>query len=83
LNELETVFGTQIEIVWTAKLKPTHFDWHCLHHGGSADIFDITLGLAKECGHDLLAIHLGQSEFSGEKQRAGEHPNGRQGEHRP
>jgi chitin disaccharide deacetylase len=36
--------------VLAAGLKPTHLDWHCLHSGGRADIFEMTLGLAKEYG---------------------------------
>jgi chitin disaccharide deacetylase len=48
LDELEVEFRAQIEAVLSARLKPTHLDWHCLHSGGRADIFDMMLGLAKE-----------------------------------
>jgi predicted glycoside hydrolase/deacetylase ChbG (UPF0249 family) len=47
-DELELEFRAQIETVLSAGLRPTHLDWHCLHAGGRADIFDMTLGLAKE-----------------------------------
>jgi chitin disaccharide deacetylase len=50
LDELEIEFRAQIEAALAAKLKPTHLDWHCLNHGGRADIFDLTLGLAREYG---------------------------------
>jgi chitin disaccharide deacetylase len=50
LNELEIEFRAQIDTVLAADLKPTHLDWHCLHSGGRADIFDLTLRLAKEYG---------------------------------
>jgi predicted glycoside hydrolase/deacetylase ChbG (UPF0249 family) len=50
LDELEVEFRAQIETVLAAKLKPTHLDWHCLHSGGREDIFEMTLGLAKEYG---------------------------------
>jgi predicted glycoside hydrolase/deacetylase ChbG (UPF0249 family) len=40
LDELEVEFRAQIEAVLSARLKPTHLDWHCLHSGGRADIFD-------------------------------------------
>ena len=32
----------------SAEFKPTHLDWHCLLSGGRADIFALTLGLAKK-----------------------------------
>src|SRR6185503_16031380 len=41
LDELEREFRAQIDTVLTAQLKPTHLDWHCLHSGGRADIFDL------------------------------------------
>jgi predicted glycoside hydrolase/deacetylase ChbG (UPF0249 family) len=53
LSELEMEFRAQIDAVLTAQLKLTHLDWHCLHSGGRADIFDMTLGLAKEYGLSL------------------------------
>lgn len=50
LDELEIEFRAQIEAVLSARLKPTHLDWHCLNNGGRGDVFDLTLGLAKEYG---------------------------------
>jgi predicted glycoside hydrolase/deacetylase ChbG (UPF0249 family) len=60
LDELEVEFRAQIEAVLAAGLKPTHLDWHCLHSGGRADIFDLTLGLAKEYG---LALRVANHPF--------------------
>jgi predicted glycoside hydrolase/deacetylase ChbG (UPF0249 family) len=57
LDELEVEFRAQIEAVLSAGLKPTHLDWHCLHSGGRADVFDMTLGLAKEYG---LAVRVAE-----------------------
>ena len=48
LDQLETEFRAQIEVVLTAELKPTHLDWHSLRIGGRTDIFDVMLRLAKE-----------------------------------
>jgi predicted glycoside hydrolase/deacetylase ChbG (UPF0249 family) len=53
LDELELEFRAQIETVLSADLEPTHLDWHCLHAGGRVDIFDLTVGLAKEYGLSL------------------------------
>src|SRR5262249_27971307 len=50
LDDVEIEFRAQIEAVLAAGLKPTHLDWHCLRDGGRPDIFDLTLGLAKEYG---------------------------------
>ncbi len=50
LDELELEFRSQIETVLAVALKPTHLDWHCLHSGGRADVFEMTLGLAREYG---------------------------------
>mgnify|MGYP001174265971 CR=1 FL=1 len=50
LSELEAEFRAQIEAVLATSLKPTHLDWHCLYNGGRADIFEMTVGLAKEYG---------------------------------
>jgi chitin disaccharide deacetylase len=55
VDELEMEFRAQIETVLVAGLKPTHLDWHCLRNGGRDDIFDLTLGLAKEYGLALRA----------------------------
>ena len=55
LSELETEFRAQIEAVLAAGLSPTHLDWHCLSNGGRADIFELTVKLAKEYG---LAVRV-------------------------
>src|SRR6266852_8272448 len=55
LSELEVEFRAQIEAVLTTSLKPTHLDWHCLQNGGRADIFEMTVKLAKEYG---LAVRV-------------------------
>src|SRR5690606_3227770 len=48
LDDVEREYRAQIETVLNDGLRPTHLDWHCLHNGGRPDIFDLTLGLAKE-----------------------------------
>ncbi len=68
LDELEVEFRAQIEAVLAARLTPTHLDWHCLHSGGRADIFDMTLGLAKEYG---LAVRVAQRPLNEQLQRQG------------
>jgi chitin disaccharide deacetylase len=55
LSELEVEFRAQIEAVLAASLKPTHLDWHCLYNGGRADIFEMTVKLAKAYG---LAVRV-------------------------
>lgn len=55
LAEFEVEFRAQIEAVLAAKLTPTHLDWHCLLNGGRADIFALTVALAKEYG---LAVRV-------------------------
>jgi predicted glycoside hydrolase/deacetylase ChbG (UPF0249 family) len=50
LDDVEVEFRAQIEAVLAAGLTPTHLDWHCLRDGGRPDIFDLTLGLAREYG---------------------------------
>jgi chitin disaccharide deacetylase len=67
LSELEVEFRTQIEAVLAASLKPTHLDWHCLQNGGRADIFEMTVGLAKAYGlalrvHDRPVIETVQRQ---------------------
>ena len=54
--DLEVEFRAQIETVLAAGLAPTHLDWHCLADGGRADIFDLTMRLAKEYGL-ALRVH--------------------------
>lgn len=48
LNEIEVEFRAQIDTVFSAGLRPTHLDWHCIHNGGRADVFELTVTLAKE-----------------------------------
>ena len=60
LSELEVEFRA-------VSLKPTHLDWHCLQNGGRADIFEMTVGLAKEYGlalrvHDRPVIETVQRQ---------------------
>ncbi len=50
LDQLETEFRAQIEIVLAAGLRPTHLDWHALRIRDRADIFDLMLRLAREYG---------------------------------
>ncbi len=68
LDEVEVEFRAQIEAVLAAQLKPTHLDWHCLADGGRADIFDLTLGLAKEYG---LALRIHDRSRAAQCQSAG------------
>lgn len=68
LDELETEFRAQIDAVLAADLRPTHLDWHCLHSGGRADVFDLTLGLAKEYG---LALRVASQPFIDRVRRQG------------
>jgi len=68
LDEVEVEFRAQIETVLAAKLQPTHLDWHCLADGGRADIFELTLGLAREYG---LALRIHDRALAERLQRAG------------
>lgn len=56
LDELDLEFRAQIEVALASGLKPTHLDWHCLLDGGRADIFDLTMGLAKDYGLALRVM---------------------------
>ncbi len=62
LSELEVEFRAQIEAVLAASLKPTHLDWHCLYNGGRADIFEMTVKLAKEYGLALRVFDSSTGE---------------------
>jgi predicted glycoside hydrolase/deacetylase ChbG (UPF0249 family) len=55
LDEVEVEFRAQIDAVLEEGIKPTHLDWHCLHNGGRADIFDLSCRLAKEYGLAMRA----------------------------
>ncbi|MDQ3692299.1 MAG: ChbG/HpnK family deacetylase [Chloroflexota bacterium] len=68
LDDAEIEFRAQIEAVLATNLRPTHLDWHCLHSGGRADIFDLTLGLAKEYG---LALRVASHPYIDQVQRQG------------
>src|SRR2546428_361456 len=68
LDELEVEFRAQVEAVLAAALAPTHVDWHCVHSGGRADIFDLTMGLAKEYG---LALRVASHPYIDQVQSQG------------
>jgi hypothetical protein len=55
---LEHEFRAQIETVLAEGLQPTHVDSHCLVHTRREDIFDMTVGLAREYG---LAVRVNQA----------------------
>lgn len=55
IEEVEVEFRAQIDVVLEQGLRPTHLDFHCLADGGRADIFDLTVALAREHG---LAIRV-------------------------
>jgi chitin disaccharide deacetylase len=48
LAEVEVECRAQIEMVLAANLRPSHLDWHCLRSTARADIFEMSLRLAKE-----------------------------------
>jgi predicted glycoside hydrolase/deacetylase ChbG (UPF0249 family) len=60
VKDLEKEFRKQIEIVLEAGLKPNHLDSHCNIHDSREDIFDMTVGLAREYG---LALRVNQAAF--------------------
>ncbi len=68
LAELELEFRAQIEAVLAAGLKPTHMDSHCLINTRREDIFDMTVGLAKEYG---LAMRVTNRPLIEKLQRQG------------
>ena len=68
LDEVEAEFRAQIEAVLNAHLRPTHLDWHCLADGGRADIFELTLRLAREYG---LALRVHERSSAEQCRRAG------------
>ena len=55
VGELEREYRAQIEHVLNCGLKPTHLDSHCGIHVGREDLFEMTLGLAREYGVALRA----------------------------
>jgi predicted glycoside hydrolase/deacetylase ChbG (UPF0249 family) len=68
LDEVAAEFRAQIETVLAAGLRPTHLDWHCLVDGGRADIFTLTLQLAREYG---LALRTHERASAEQCRRAG------------
>jgi chitin disaccharide deacetylase len=62
LGDLEVEFRAQIEAVLAGGLQPTHLDWHCLYDGGRDDVFDLTVGLAREYGLALRVFDAARSE---------------------
>ena len=56
LDEVELEYRAQVEAVLAAQLQPTHLDFHSLADGGRSDIFEMTLGLAREYGL-ALRVH--------------------------
>jgi len=68
LPEVEAETRAQIEAVLSAGLRPAHLDWHCLLDGGREDVFELTLGLAREYG---LALRVAGGERIGRLQRMG------------
>ncbi|MDQ3930690.1 MAG: polysaccharide deacetylase family protein, partial [Chloroflexota bacterium] len=62
LDEVEAEFRAQIRAVLAAHLRPSHLDWHCLADGGRADIFAMTLRLAREYGLALRIHHQSSAE---------------------
>src|ERR671916_1788263 len=55
VGELEREYRAQIEHVLDVGLQPTHLDSHCGIHTRSEEIFEMTLGLAREYGVALRA----------------------------
>jgi predicted glycoside hydrolase/deacetylase ChbG (UPF0249 family) len=60
LDQLETEFRAQIEVVLAAGLQPTHLDWHALRIGDRPDIFEVMWRLAREYG---LALRLASQSW--------------------
>jgi predicted glycoside hydrolase/deacetylase ChbG (UPF0249 family) len=55
--ELEREYRAQIEQVLDVGLQPTHLDSHCAIHTRREEIFEMTLGLAREYGVPLRAYY--------------------------
>jgi chitin disaccharide deacetylase len=68
LAELEREYRAQIELVLAAGLQPTHLDSHCGIHTRREQIFEMTLGLAREYG---LALRVSGPSFIEKLQRQG------------
>ena len=75
LDELELEFRAQIEKVFTAKLEPTHLDWHCLRDGGRNDVLELSVALAHEYGLALRAADRSvQRRLKADGLPAADHP---------
>jgi chitin disaccharide deacetylase len=53
VGELEREYRAQIEHVLDVGLRPTHLDSHCAIHTRREEIFEMTLGLARQYGVPL------------------------------
>jgi predicted glycoside hydrolase/deacetylase ChbG (UPF0249 family) len=67
--ELEREYRAQIEHVLNVGLRPTHLDSHCAIHTRREEIFEMTLGLAREYGLPVRAYY--QPFFIEEMRRRG------------
>jgi predicted glycoside hydrolase/deacetylase ChbG (UPF0249 family) len=68
VEDVEREFRAQIGTVLTANLGPTHLDFHCVANGGRTDIFELTVGMAREFG---LAVRAYGRVNAGMCRRAG------------
>jgi len=68
LAELEREYRAQIDIVVATGLQPTHLDSHCGVHTRRADIFAMTVRLAREYG---LALRVSGQPFIHQIQQQG------------
>jgi chitin disaccharide deacetylase len=57
VTELEREYRAQIEHVLGIGLQPTHLDSHCAIHTRREEIFEMTLGLARQYGVPLRAYY--------------------------
>jgi predicted glycoside hydrolase/deacetylase ChbG (UPF0249 family) len=57
VTELEREYRAQIEHVLDFGLRPTHLDSHCAIHTRREEIFEMTLGLARQYGVPLRAYY--------------------------
>src|SRR5215208_5058072 len=55
--ELEREYRAQIEHVLEVGLRPTHLDSHCAIHTRREELFEMTLGLAREYGLPIRAYY--------------------------
>jgi predicted glycoside hydrolase/deacetylase ChbG (UPF0249 family) len=67
--ELEREYRAQIEHVLEVGLRPTHLDSHCGIHIRREEIFEMTLGLAREYGLPIRAYY--RPTFIEERRRRG------------